>query len=85
MALEKPVLANTHPDQEQVIMESGGGLCVPWDLQSFVSGLRWLLEHTSEATAMGKKGKDYVTRARSYNAIANDLAARYSHLIERTA
>jgi glycosyltransferase involved in cell wall biosynthesis len=85
MALEKPVLANTHPDQEQVIRESGGGLCVPWELESFVDGLTWLLEHPSEAIAMGKKGRDYVKRARSYEAIADSLAAQYSRLMEEDA
>jgi glycosyltransferase involved in cell wall biosynthesis len=81
MALEKPVLANTHPDQEQVIRESGGGLCVPWDLESFVNGLTWLLDNSDEALTMGKKGKDYVTNVRSYVAIADNLAAQYSRLI----
>ena len=84
MALEKPVLANTHPDQELVIAESGAGLCVPWDLQAFAEGLIWLLEHPDEANAMGKKGRDYVTRARSYDAIADKLAATYNQLMGET-
>ena len=38
MALAKPVIANEHPEQTQVLDASGGGLHVPWD----ESGLRRL-------------------------------------------
>ena len=82
MALNKPVLANTHPDQKQVVEESGAGLCVPWDLQSFADGLTWLLSHPNEAQAMGEKGRDYVKRTRTYKTIADNLAAQYTRLME---
>jgi len=82
MALNKPVLANRHPDQEAVLRESGAGLCVPWDRQAFADALAWLLEHREEARAMGGRGRDYVRRKRAYRSIADDLDAQYRRLLQ---
>lgn len=83
LALRKPVVANWHPDQRQVLEESGGGLCLPWDVQQFAEGLRWLLDHPEEARAMAEKGREYVRRTRDYQVIAARLDADYSRLVQR--
>ncbi len=39
MALAKPVVANEHPEQAQVVAASGGGLIVPWAAERFASAV----------------------------------------------
>ena len=64
MALAKPVVGNHQPDQTRVIQESGGGLCVPYEVDAFADAIITLLKNPELAREMGKKGRDYVAKHR---------------------
>jgi glycosyltransferase involved in cell wall biosynthesis len=80
MALEKPVVANDHPDQRLVIEESGGGYCVPWSEEAFADAVCLLLKDPDGAVQMGKRGSSYATEKRSYRYCGEELAKTYVHL-----
>lgn len=75
------VVANNHPEQDLVIAESGGGLCVPWDERQFSEAIVELLRDPGRANRMGGKGRAYVKRCRSYPHIADALATKYREVI----
>jgi glycosyltransferase involved in cell wall biosynthesis len=81
MALGKPVVGNHHPEQGQVIDESGAGLCVPYEVPPFADAIIALLKNPQLAQTMGKKGHAYVAEFRSYPHIADGLASIYRMLI----
>jgi glycosyltransferase involved in cell wall biosynthesis len=81
MAFGKPVVANEHPEQARVVAASGGGIIVPWNADRFAAAVAHLLQSHEQAAAMGRRGRDYVERHRSYSAIADEVERAYrSHL-----
>jgi glycosyltransferase involved in cell wall biosynthesis len=76
LAMAKAVVANDHPEQRQVIAESGGGYCVPYDEQAFADAIVKLLRAPEEARDMGKRGRQYVLQHRSYEVIADLVEQR---------
>jgi len=84
LALAKPVVGNHQPDQTRVIQESGGGLCVPYQVEAFADAIITLLKNPELAREMGKKGRDYVAKHRSYPRIADDVAAMCTRLVSAT-
>ena len=81
LALRIPVVGNDSPDQARVIGESGGGLCVALSPQGFCDGILTLLRDPATTDAMGKRGRAYVSRFRSYAAIAKNLSSVYKDLL----
>jgi glycosyltransferase involved in cell wall biosynthesis len=81
LALGRPVVVNDHPEQRDVILESGAGLCVEWSAQAFADAISHLLADPESAERMGAKGPSYVQRHRLYSIIAQDVAARYHALL----
>ena len=77
MAMGRPVVANDHPEQKLVIDESGAGLCVSYEERAFSDAIERLLEQTEEAEEMGRRGRAYVERTRSYERIADMVEERY--------
>ncbi len=77
MAMGKPVVANDHPEQRLVIEESKAGICVPYEKDRFATAIVTLLREPKKAVEMGKKGRLYVERKRSYRRIADDLEEQY--------
>jgi glycosyltransferase involved in cell wall biosynthesis len=77
MAVARPVVANEHPEQAQVIRESAGGVVVPWTPEGFASGIVELLRDPARAAEMGRKGRQYVERHRSYPLIAEGVERAY--------
>ena len=75
MALGRPVVANAHPEQSQIIAESGGGLCVEWSAEEFASAIMALLGDSEEAEAMGRAGRRFVAGNRTYSVVAPTVAA----------
>jgi glycosyltransferase involved in cell wall biosynthesis len=73
MAMGKAVVANTHPEQQLLIEQSGGGLCVPYEEQAFAAAVAQLLRAPELARSMGERGKRYVVEHRSYGVIASDV------------
>jgi|TARA_B100000315_G_scaffold241871_1_gene263154 glycosyltransferase involved in cell wall biosynthesis len=39
MALRRPVVVNDHPDQQKVVNESGGAICVPYKEEPFAQAI----------------------------------------------
>jgi glycosyltransferase involved in cell wall biosynthesis len=70
MAMGKAVIANDHPEQRQVINESGAGLCVRWDESEFAAATVRLLRDPELATEMGIRGRRYIESKRDYRSIA---------------
>ncbi len=75
MALEMPVVANDHPDQRQVLEESGAGLCVQWDADEFADAIATLLNDPQMAAQMGRRGRPWVQNNRSYSMLIDDVEA----------
>lgn len=80
MAMGKPVVANYQPEQKRVISESKGGVCVPFDTDAFASAILDFLEDPIKATEMGKRGRIWVEKNRSYKIIADNLELKYYEL-----
>ena len=81
MAMSKAVVANDHPEQRKVINESGGGICVPYDESSFSAAILDLLKSPKKSEEMGRLGRKYVERERSYTVIANRLDRQLMQVI----
>ncbi len=71
MAMGKAVVANTHPEQQLLIEQSGCGYCVPYEEQAFADAIVALLRAPELARTMGERGKRYVIDHRSYGVIAS--------------
>ncbi len=73
-ALGIPVVANDQPEQRAMLRETKAGVCVPWGARHFARGVRWLVARTpEERAAMGRRGRAYVERERTYARIADDV------------
>jgi glycosyltransferase involved in cell wall biosynthesis len=82
LALGVPVVANDNPDQERVLREGGGGLCVPLTAQHFAQAIARLLLDAPLRRAMAASGQAYVRAARGYDTLAKRLADKYSDLLQ---
>ena len=81
MALGRPVVCNVHPEQAQIIRESGAGLCVEWGMGSFAEAIMQLLEDPERAEAMGARGPSWVAANRAYPVIARKVHECYVELL----
>jgi glycosyltransferase involved in cell wall biosynthesis len=81
MAMGKAVVANDHPEQRIVIEESGGGVCVPYDVQDFAEAIIKLLKNPEITKNMGIKGREYVERKRDYNHISEMVEYEYFKIL----
>jgi glycosyltransferase involved in cell wall biosynthesis len=82
MALGKPLVANDEiPEQEEVIEESGGGVSVKFEDESFAKGIMGLLNNPDKASEMGRMGLEWVMKNRSYEILARRLEKKYSELV----
>ncbi len=79
-ALARPVVANHHPEQTRVVEESGGGLCVPYQVDAFADAALELLGDPERARSMGRRARQYAW-ARSYSKIAPAVVERYHELL----
>jgi glycosyltransferase involved in cell wall biosynthesis len=77
MAMGKAVVATDHPEQRLIINESGGGLCVPYDETAVAEALIALLKDPVSRRTMGRRGRAYVMRHRTYNVIADIVEQTY--------
>ena len=84
MALGKPVVANDHPEQADVLRQSGAGIVCAWDEQEFAAAIVELLNDPGRCGAMGAAGRRYVAEHRTHWAMVELVAGRYQmHLRER--
>lgn len=81
LALGLPVVCNDNPDQEQIIRQSGAGICVPYTAGDFASAvIKMLAMDNGERNEMVRKGKDYVSQYRDYRQIGSNVADSYRKL-----
>ncbi len=85
LALGKPVVVNNHPDQSQVIEESGAGVVTDYTPESFAQGMLSLFQHPEQWSMMGKLGQKYVKDTRNYDVISSQVANVYQQLVQTTA
>jgi len=84
LSLGIPVVANKEIyDQKELLTKSGGGFAVKYDENEFADSIIWLLKHPEEAKEMGKKGRKWIKKNRTYELLAEKLEKRYYELIEK--
>ena len=77
------VVANEEiPEHEEVIKESGGGVLVRFEAESFVDGIIELLDDSDKARGMGGKGHEWVVENRSYENMAREVEKRYFEVLK---
>lgn len=81
LALGVPVVANDNPDQERVLREGGGGLCVPLTAHDFAQAVSRLLVDEPLRRAMASSGQSYVRASRGYQTLAKLVADKYAELL----
>jgi glycosyltransferase involved in cell wall biosynthesis len=82
LALRIPCVANDNPDQSLVISRSGGGICVPMTVENFSNAVVTLLEDPQRARRMGESGHRWIIENRTYERIAQPVAATYHWLAQ---
>ena len=83
MALGKPVVANDHPEQADVLRASGAGIVCAWSEQEFAAAIVELLMDPQRCKEMGAAGRGYVAEHRTHWAMVELVAGRYrQHLRE---
>ncbi|HSC16137.1 MAG TPA: glycosyltransferase, partial [Gammaproteobacteria bacterium] len=83
MALGKPVVANDHPEQADVLHASGAGIVCAWNEQEFAAAIVELLMDPQRCKKMGVAGRGYVAEHRTHWAMVELVAGRYrQHLRE---
>ncbi len=83
LAWNRPVVANDHPDQVQVLRESGAGIAVPSTPEAFAEAIDRLLSDRELAEGMARNGVDYVRSNRNYEALVDMLEDRYHAVLDR--
>ena len=83
MALGKPVVANDEiPEQEEVLEQSGGGILVEFEAESFANRIIKLLDNPKMSKDMGERGREWVVKYRSYEVLARRLEERYFDVLK---
>ena len=77
MALGKPVIANDHPEQADVLRESSAGLVCEWNEQEFAAAIIELLHDPTRRARMGAAGREYVALHRTHWAMVELVLSRY--------
>jgi len=83
LALGLPVVANTHPDQLEVMTASGAGLLAPFEVGPFAAALARMADDRDATVAMAARGPAYVANYRSYDQIALRVASVYRAVVDR--
>jgi len=81
LALGVPVVANDNPDQERVLREGGGGICVRHDAAEFADAICTLLADGTLRRSMAARGQAYVRASRGYHVLAKLVADKYAELL----
>lgn len=82
MSMEKPVVANREiPEQEKILRECNCGILVDFNSESFAQGIKYLLDNPQEAKTMGRNGRVWVVKNRSYETMAQHIEEVYFRLI----
>jgi glycosyltransferase involved in cell wall biosynthesis len=83
MAVAKPVVANEEiPEHKEVLEESGGGILVPFTPEAFADAIIELLDNREKAVEIGRRGREWVVKNRSYEHVARKVESMYYKLLE---
>ncbi len=83
MALGRPVVANDHPEQRLVLEKSGAGICVSYNEGAFAEAIIELLNNPEKADEMGRKGRLYVKKERTYKVIGDRVEKQLLKVAQR--
>ena len=81
LAMGRPVVANDHPDQREVLEASGAGLITDLSSEGFAEAIALLLSDKIAAEFMAVRGPPWVAAHRSYAVLAELVSSVYSELI----
>ncbi|RKT47451.1 glycosyltransferase [Thiocapsa rosea] len=81
MALGVPVLANDSPAVEDIIRESGAGLCVELSGANLGGALVSMLSDKVALKEMAERGRNYVVNSHDYKKLAAETADVYARLL----
>ncbi len=84
MALAKPVVANSHPEQSDVVMSSGCGLVCEWSESEFADAIVEILENPERAAAMGAAGREFVEAERTHSVMTDLVLMRYREVLRHS-
>lgn len=82
MAMAKAVVATDIPEQKAILEESKGGICTPYEENSFAEAIMQLLRSPDTADLMGRLGRNYIEKYRSYQILASLVEERYFSMID---
>lgn len=80
LALGLPCVCNDIPDQQLAIERSGAGICVPMDVEAMAQACILVLDEPDFARELSDRGPAWVSKNRSYEAIAQSVAKVYLRL-----
>ena len=81
MAMGKAVVGNEHPEQQQVLDESGAGICVPWDKNAFADAIGALCDDPLKAEEMGRCGRVFVENNRTNKVMSDRVEETYLRIL----
>jgi glycosyltransferase involved in cell wall biosynthesis len=81
LAMGRPVVANDHPDQREILEASGAGLITDLSPEGFAEAITILLSDRTAAESMAVRGPPWITAHRSYAMLAEVVSSVYSELI----
>src|SRR5205823_1059805 len=81
LAMGRPVVANDHPDQREILEASGAGLITDLSPEGFAAAITILLSDRTAAESMAVRGPPWITAHRSYAMLAEVVSSVYSELI----
>jgi glycosyltransferase involved in cell wall biosynthesis len=83
MAMGKAIVANEEIfDQKETIEQSGGGILVPFKEEEFAMAIIDLLKDPEKMKEMGRKGREWVVKNRSYEILARRLEEEYFEVLK---
>jgi len=78
-----PVVASNTPEQESILRRTKAGICVPYKADAFAEAVVYILTHPEEAREMGRRGRDFVLKERSYDVLTDRVEEVFQRLVVR--
>jgi glycosyltransferase involved in cell wall biosynthesis len=86
MAAGLPVIASDFPIWRRIVESAGCGLLVdPLSPTAIAQALEWIIEHASEAAAMGQRGQQAIAEHYNWERESERLLATYAELLSENA
>jgi glycosyltransferase involved in cell wall biosynthesis len=85
MALGKAVVANTHPEQSDVVASTGCGVVCDWSEVEFAAAIVRVLSDKATAESMGRAGRRFVERERTHSVMTDLVTQTYRDVLRKRA